>query len=297
MRDTDALGGVSAPRAVRVIVGASLLLFVVQATVFAPGAIESTLGSSVHDLGSRWWTIATFTLVNQGILPLAANLSALLVFGAALERVWGTGEFVRYYAVCSLGAWIAHLVFVSPDQVLAGSAAPSIGLTLAFAAHSEAEPPLRIGAVAITAGWLAAGGTAAILAAGFFGSASAAGPAYLVHFGGFVAGWAYLRSVRSINLLRLRNAVSPVPDDLDEGLPRAVPRARPRTQRHEDDIVAQSNAAVAREASERRLVTPRTRDPKSLDRVLDKISQQGLDSLTPDERTLLDEISRRFRGR
>jgi hypothetical protein len=32
-----------------------------------------------------------------------------------------------------------------------------------------------------------------------------------------------------------------------------------------------------------------------LDRVLDKISTQGIGSLTPEERRLLDEVSRRYR--
>ena len=34
-----------------------------------------------------------------------------------------------------------------------------------------------------------------------------------------------------------------------------------------------------------------------LDRVLDKISQQGIDSLTSDERHVLEEMSKRLRGR
>jgi hypothetical protein len=60
--------------------------------------------------------------------------------------------------------------------------------------------------------------------------------------------------------------------------------------------VARSNAAVAREAEARRVPAP-TRDPAVLDRVLDKISQQGIDSLTSDERKLLDDLSRRLRDR
>jgi hypothetical protein len=35
---------------------------------------------------------------------------------------------------------------------------------------------------------------------------------------------------------------------------------------------------------------------EELDLVLDKISQQGLDSLTKDERRLLEEMSKRLRG-
>jgi hypothetical protein len=33
-----------------------------------------------------------------------------------------------------------------------------------------------------------------------------------------------------------------------------------------------------------------------VDRVLDKISESGMDSLTPDERRLLDDVSKRLRS-
>ena len=292
-----AVRGAGPPGAARTIAAVSILIFFIQATVLAPGDIESALGFSAHDLGHRWWTVATFTLVHVQPWPLAINMMVLLVFGVALERIWGTGEFIRYYVICSLGAWIVHLTVVSPDRILIGTAAPAIGLILAFATQSGTEPPLRIGAVAVTASWVAVLGTAAVLAAGMFPATAGAAPAYLAHLGGFAAGWVYLRTASSINLVRLRDGVSPVPDEPHDGPPRAVPRAHPHAQRHEDDIVSRSNAAVAREATARQVASPPSRDPGGLDRVLDKISQQGLESLTTDERTLLDEMSRRLRDR
>lgn len=284
-------------RAAHTIVVVSLLLFFIQATVLAPGDIESALGFSTQDLGHRWWTVVTFTLVHASVWPLAVNLAAILVFGAALERAWGTGEVMRYYLVCSLGAWIASVTFAPPDALLAGSAGPAMGLILAFAAQSAPEPPLRIGAVALSAGWVTVLGTAAVLSAGVLTATPETAPVYLVHAGGLIAGWAYLRTAGSINLGRLREGISPVPDELDEGPPRAIPRGQPRAQRHEDDIVMRSNAAVAREAAARQGSPAPHRDPGSLDQVLDKISREGFGSLTLDERTLLDEMSRRLRDR
>jgi len=43
-------------------------------------------------------------------------------------------------------------------------------------------------------------------------------------------------------------------------------------------------------------VRPREERVAELDRVLDKISQEGLDSLTPAERAVLDEMARRLQG-
>ncbi len=288
-------------RFTRTLVVASAVFAFLQFTILAPGDVVSWLGFSTRDLGTRWWTIATFTLVNTSIWPLLVNVGVLATFGAELERRWGTAEYLRYYAVCALGGWIAHAMAVSAPAVLSGAAAPALGTLLAFAVTVGRGGLFRIGSLTFSAGWLAAGGSALVLATGVAAAGVEGATAYLAHAAGIVAGWAYLKTATSISLSRLREAVSPIPDDDDDaGPPRAVPRTQPRAQRHEDDVVARSNAAVAREAEARRAPPPahdQMRDPAVLDRVLDKISQQGIESLTSDERKLLDDLSRRLRDR
>ncbi len=291
----------STARFTRTLVVASAVFAFLQFTILAPSDVVSGLGFSTRDLGTRWWAIATFTFVNTSIWPLLVNIGVLATFGAELERRWGTAEFLRYYVVCALGAWVAHAAMVSTPVPLSGAAAPAMGSLLAFAAMVGPGGLFRIGSLTLSAGWLAAGGSAIVLATGVAAAGVDGATAYLAHVGGIVAGWAYLKAATSISFSRLRDAVSPVPDDEDdEGPPRAVPRAQPRVQRQEDDVVARSNAAVARETEARR--TPshafdQVRDPAVLDRVLDKISQQGIESLTADERKLLDDHSRRLRDR
>jgi hypothetical protein len=62
--------------------------------------------------------------------------------------------------------------------------------------------------------------------------------------------------------------------------------------------VARSNAIILRESKPLQHV-PRQESPKEyaarVNRVLDKISQQGIESLTRDERRLLEEMSRKLR--
>ena len=65
-----------------------------------------------------------------------------------------------------------------------------------------------------------------------------------------------------------------------------------------DEVVARSNAIILRESKPLQHV-PRQESPKEysarVNRVLDKISQQGIDSLTRDEMRLLEEMSRKLR--
>ena len=70
--------------------------------------------------------------------------------------------------------------------------------------------------------------------------------------------------------------------------------------REVDDIVAQSQQAVSqRVAPVAPPVPPRPRADRDrltdLDRVLDKISQTGIDSLTREERQILEQRSRELR--
>jgi hypothetical protein len=65
-----------------------------------------------------------------------------------------------------------------------------------------------------------------------------------------------------------------------------------------DEVVARSNAIILRESKPLQHV-PRQESPKEyaarVNRVLDKISQQGIESLTRDERRLLEDMSRKLR--
>jgi hypothetical protein len=72
---------------------------------------------------------------------------------------------------------------------------------------------------------------------------------------------------------------------------------RPR-ERDIDDIVAQSKAAMQRSRPSTPAVSTAVAPPKpstALDAVLDKIAAEGMTSLTPAERMLLDEWSKRLR--
>lgn len=282
---------------VRSFVVASLVLYYLQLTVFAPTDVEATLGFSVGALGSHWWSAVTFPLVNAHFWPMVVNLAILGLLGSYLERHWGSAEFSRYFAICTIGAWATAVTLGPAEAVVEGVASATLGSIVAFSAIAGNTGLFRVGALVLSSGSLAILGTMVVLATGIAASAADPAPAaYLVHAAGLVAGWAYLRAITSVNLNRLREGVSPLPDEPDDMPPRAIPRHPLRDQRTaDDDVVARSNAAVAREAAVRDATARPAPDPALLNRVLDKISAHGLESLTQDERELLNDLSRRLR--
>jgi membrane associated rhomboid family serine protease len=281
------------------LIAINVAVFFVQLTLLRPADVQGALGFSTHDLGHRWWTIGTYMFVHGGFWHLVLNMYALWLFGPRIEARWGSREFIRYYLFCGIGGWFAHLVFVPGDTVLIGASAAVFGVMLAYATLWPDEQLFLLGVIPTTVRWVVVLVGVVNLVGGITATDGDNGVAYLAHLGGLAAGWLYLRATTAVNISRLRQGVSPVPDEPDDVPPRAVPKALPRSRAREreniDDVVARSNAAVAKHAPARRSVRERQSNHSALDQVLDKISALGIGSLTRAERQLLDDASRRLR--
>lgn len=293
-------------RAVQWLIAINVAIYFLQLTVVGRENMELALGFQVRDLGHAWWTVITYMFVHGGFWHLALNMYTLWLFGPRVEHAWSPGEFTRYYILCGLGGWFAHLLFAR-GALLVGASAAVMGVMLAYARRWPDDEIYLFGVVPMKVKWTVAllvavnliGGMANGMTAGVDGG----GVAYLAHLGGLAAGWLYLRTSSVTSIDRLRQRVSPVADITDEP-PRAVPRSMPRSTRDStrekgdvDDIVAKSKAVTARRPA---VGPPATSDSAvrpsaDLDIVLDKISQHGLESLTLEERRLLEEASRKLR--
>ena len=292
----------SAPRlmsAVQWLIAVNVFVYFVQLTVLKPGDVQGALGFQTKDLGHQWWTIGTYMFVHGGFWHLALNMYTLWLFGPRVERKWGAREFLRFYLFCGLGGWFAHLVFVPGDTLLIGASAAVFGVMLAYASLWPDEQLFVFGMIPTTVRWLVIFVGVLNILGGITTTGAQSGVAYLAHAGGLAAGWLYLRMTAAVNLSRLRQGVSPVPDEPEDTPPRAVPRTLPRSRARErdniDDVVARSNAVVAKRTTSPRAMREPQAELAALDQVLDKISAHGLGSLTSEERRLLSEESKRRR--
>jgi membrane associated rhomboid family serine protease len=284
-------------RAVRWLIAVNVAVFFVQITVVGSENMQSALGFETRDLSTSWWTIVTYMFVHMGFLHIALNMYTLFLFGPRLEHAWTPAEFVRYYVICGLGGWFLHLV-VARDGLLLGASAAVYGVMIAYAMRWPNDEVYLFGVLPIKVKWLVTAMVIINLVAGLSPSGRGSGVAYMAHLGGLAAGWLYLRIAGMSGISRLRQRVSPVPDVSDE-TPRAIPRSLPR-QREKgndiDDIIARSKAAIAQQqVGAPPLGRKEGKRPNDLDIVLDKISQHGIDSLTRDERRLLEDLSKELR--
>jgi membrane associated rhomboid family serine protease len=283
-------------RAVQWLLALNIGVYFLQLTLFAPDSVYSALALDPARFPSSWWTALTYMFVHAWLAHLAFNMFTLWMFGPRLEQVWGTRSFVQFYLWCGLGGAIAHLIFAQHSAVIGASGAIS-GVLVAYALRWPDEEVYLFGVIPMKSRWLIA---AMIGMNIIFALSPGSGIDWTAHVGGMAFGWIFLKLSSLGGLTRVKGWVSAAPEE-SEDMPRAVPRNRSpmRDQaRGVDEVVARSNAVVLRESKPLQHV-PKQESPKEyaarVNRVLDKISQQGIDSLSRDERRLLEEMSRKLR--
>jgi membrane associated rhomboid family serine protease len=60
--------------------------------------------------GFRIWQPFTYIFLHGGILHILFNLLYLCMFGADLERAWGSRKFYTYFFVCGVGAGVVNII-------------------------------------------------------------------------------------------------------------------------------------------------------------------------------------------
>ncbi len=296
---TDDQGPPRITPAVQWLISLNVLVYFLELTVIGDARMRAALGFELSSLVEQPWTVFTYMFVHGGFWHLATNMYALWLFGSRLERAWSPGSFTRYYFLCGLGGWLAHVMFFRHSGYLVGASAGVYGVMLAYAMRWPNDEmvifPLFI---AVKVKWVVIALCAITAVFGIMSLGAGSGVAYAAHFGGLATGWLYLRWISATpSLDSFRQRVSHIPDLPDE-TPRAIPRAHPRPRERTpevDEVVARSNQITAKRAAGTLTSKVGKARTDALNDVLDKISREGLGSLTPDERRLLDEVSRRLR--
>ena len=85
------------------------------------------------------WQLATYAFLHQGFGHIIWNMLALWMFGADIERVWGTRRFVQFYFFCAVGAGICVVIanyvlpWGNPNIATIGSSGAIFGILLVYA--------------------------------------------------------------------------------------------------------------------------------------------------------------------
>jgi membrane associated rhomboid family serine protease len=260
---------------------AGVAAWVLLRTVFTTPAIAQVLRFDPEALGTRPWSVVTYPFVHEGALHVAATTLLLLLLGPAVERRMGARGFLLYWVYGTIGAaFVAMLLsFLVAIPPMVGALAPVLALLVARAWYTgDAEVSLDPLPVRLPVRVVLALGGLAVLTAGLLAREPALSVA---HAGGLAAGWLFFR-VRQLG---------PRPQP---ALPLPVRRqAMAPIRLTADAPVATESASPGVTPAPARRAADATAD--EVNRVLDKISASGMESLTPDERRILTQYAARKR--
>ena len=232
--------------------------------------------------GGQVWRFLTYQFLHHGLFHILFNMIGLYFFGPLMERWWGRRRFLAFYLLCgSSGAVLYSLlaiftpgVIIDPAQAeLARAAGVVIGLVGASGAlfgilagcavlfpHQRVQlliPPIPMSMRMMALVFLGISFLSVIS-----GSDNAGGDA--AHLGGAILAFFLVRNPRWLNWA---DRVSP--GDMAGSVRGGVQRSR------------QQKTAERQRATE-----------QEVDRILAKVSDSGLNSLTKKEKRTLNEASR-----
>ena len=265
---------------VRRLLVANLLVFLVQKTLLVDPSFLRAFGFAPLLAWKQPWTFVTYMFLHAGVLHLAFNMLMLFVFGPSVEDRMGGRAFFFFYLLCGIGGAAFSFLIMQwvPVPQMIGASAAVLGVAVAFAWYWPTHPvfvfPLPD---PIAARWLVTFFVAVDLALALLGVSD--GIAHLAHLGGVGTALLYLKGLdwRATH-----------------GEKRSRQMAESSVLVSQPPRVSRSGGVQPTQRSKSRL-EPDARTNAEVDRVLDKISASGVESLTPAERRFLTEFSKRMR--
>jgi len=213
--------------------------------------------------GLHLWQFGTYMFLHATFMHIFWNMFIIWMFGSELESLWGRRGFLQYYFVTGAGAGLVYFLLmplVEPATAYApliGASGACFGLLMAYGLLFPERRIMLWFLIPVKVKWF-------VLGIGIFELLSiwqSDSVGHLAHLGGLLFGYIYLRGGkkwldRLLGARRKRKAGS---------------RFRVVDDEPERDPVAQAD----------------------VDRILEKISREGLDSLTREEQEILRRASRK----
>jgi len=182
------------------------------------------------------WQLVTYLFIHANFWHFFFNMFILWMFGAELEQLWGTREFLKYYFFCGIGAGLVTLACNWNSAIpTVGASGAVFGVLLAFGLRFPDRPILLMFILPMKAIHLVL--ISVLLEVFYLWTQPNDGIGHMAHLGGLIFGFVYLKKYRSINRLfddirwrRARKKFHIISSDEEEP-------DRPRYQDDDDQII------------------------------------------------------------
>jgi len=162
-------------------------------------------------IGFEPWQLVTYAFLHGGAFHIFFNMLALWMFGAPLERLWGSGAFTLYYFAAVIGAAVLQLGvigMVPPGGVFYPTIGASGGVFALLVGYGMMFPHRRVmllfPPIPMPAWLLVILYGAGEVLLGLLGSRADGGVAHFAHVGGMLTGLVIIQYWRGKFVLKPR---------------------------------------------------------------------------------------------
>jgi len=253
------------------------------------------------------WRFVTFQFLHGGIFHILINMLILYMFGRFVEQYLGSRRYLAFYLLCGVAGalgymllWSVGLIVSGPQVPLVGASAGVFGVVIGTAVVAPDVRVLFMFVIPMqirTVAWIALGIAAfTVLAYGDQQGANAGGQA--AHLGGAALGFLLIKNAHWLDWAdnlplpggsAARGGGSPGSFSgsggfgsfgSSKGSGASGGSAQPKTDKFKQKV---AEVQANREK----------REDQEVDRILDKVKQQGLQSLTKHEKKVLGRATER----
>jgi len=234
----------------------NVAMHVVKLLAISPTAVYQLFGLTPRLVFTKLflWQPLTYMFLHADFMHLFFNMLMMWFLGNAMETVWGPRRFLKYYIVCGLGGALFSAIFTFNGPPVVGASGAVFGLYIAYAMVFPDSYVFVYFIAPVKAKYLVAFLAGLQLLLGIAGST---GIAYFAHLGGMAAGLLFFREEVKASRFwkRLRGSY-----------------ADPRVGRREEW---------------------KEQERAKIDSILDKIKAKGFENLSPTEKRILENYSRK----
>jgi len=219
-----------------------------------------TFGLVPHSILNEYkiWQTFTYMFIHGGLLHIVFNMFILWIFGKDLEIEWGKNKFLIFYFICGLGSgFITFLFNIHSFIPIVGASGAIYGLLVAYGFSYPNRIIYLYGLVPISVKYLILG----LGCISFFASISTSKSniSHITHLFGMIIGALYMIIINNKQILRLWYLKLTIS---------SIQKHRAQNNTNEDI-------------------------KKEMDRILDKINDEGWESLSDYEEKFLTDASKK----
>ncbi len=288
-----AFGGMGLTPGVKLLLIANGVMFVLQSILrsIQPDLLESLLTfipqKAINSL--QIWRFFTYMFLHGSFIHILFNMLGVWMFGTQIERRWGMRTFLIYYIVCGLGGAVTYGLFnlagASAGTQMLGASGALYGILLAYGMTFPNSVILVMMIFPMKAKYaVIAFGVMALMNS--TGGGNGGNIAHLAHLGGMIAGFIFLKvTIPSLSA----GMGSSLGGDISGAWRRWQTKRKMKIVRPS----AKTDSGQAKPGNGS-AGTAKGRGKRSeIDTILDKISREGLQSLSDEEQEILRRAGRK----